>query len=134
MFGCFDSHLTACKFCRGGGFHVFGVGQSIAFAGFIEGGTKAHLAGGGDGGMAAGDFCNLRCERIGAVMSAEQGDDGETIFGNGDHWRLVAFVVEMGGNGADENAAGAEADDGLALLEETGEMGGCIGVGDIAAT
>ena len=83
--------------------------------------------------MAAGDFCNLRRKRIGAVMAAEQGHDGGAIFGNGYDWRLGSLVGEMGGNGADEDAAGAEADDGLALLEEFGEMGGCLGVGDIAA-
>ncbi len=47
--------------------------------------------------------------------------------------RLGSLVGEMGSDGADENAAGAEADDGLALLEELGEMGGRLGIGDIAA-
>ena len=83
--------------------------------------------------MAVGNFCNLRRKCIGSVMAAEEGDDGGAVFGDGDHWRLGSLVGEMGGNGADEDAAGAEADDGLALLEEFGEMGGCLGVGDIAA-
>jgi hypothetical protein len=83
--------------------------------------------------VALGEVCDFLGKCVGAVVASKQRDDGGAVFGNGDDWWLSSLVIEMRSNGADKDAAGAEADDGLALQEELGEMGCGLGVGDIAA-
>ena len=69
---------------------------------------------------------NLACQIVGAVMAAEQGHGDAAVFGNGDDGWLGPLVAEQRGQGADDDAGGAEGHDRLAIGEEPTEMAGHI--------
>jgi hypothetical protein len=88
----------------------------------VEGEAEADVAGGGDGGDAAGDRGDPARQVIGAVMAAEQRHGDAAVFGDGDDRRLGALVGEQRRQAADDDAAGADGDDGLAGSEETAQV------------
>ena len=61
---------------------------------------------------------DLAGEAIGAVMAAEQRHDVRAVLREGEHGRLGVLVGERGREQADEDAGGADADDGAAVGEE----------------
>ena len=67
-----------------------------------------------------------------AMVAAEQRDCRGAIFRNGDHRRLAVLVFQVRGDGADENAGGAETDNAVALREKLRQMSRGLGVGDVA--
>ncbi len=55
-------------------------------------------------------------------MPAEQRHDGRAVLGDRDHRRLGALVGQQGRDGADQDAGGADADDGHARQEQLADM------------
>ena len=81
---------------RGGdGLRRFGVGDAPAGRRLVEREAEPHIAGGGDGGDAAGDRGDPAGEIVGAVMAAEQRHGHAAVFGKHDHGRLAALVVKQ---------------------------------------
>ena len=116
-----------------GALHVLGVGEDETGCRIIQREAEAHFARRGDSGVAACQTCDLPREFIGAMMAPEQRDGGRAVLGQSDHRRFAALVDELGSDGTDEDARGAEADDGAAFAEEPGEMRCRLVVADVAA-
>ena len=133
LLGRFNAHITARQFCGSGRFHVLRICQRMTFANLIKGKSKPDVTCRRDGSVATCEACDLSGEFVGAVVAAKQGNCERTIFGDRDDRRLAVLVVQMGPNGADEYAAGTEANDGASFLEQPGEMAGCLGIGGITA-
>ena len=98
--------------------------------GRIEGDAKTPVAGGGDRGVTAERLGEFFGESVGAAVAAEERDDHRAVLGQGKDGRLVALVGEERSEDADEDAGGADADDGMAGGEESADMGGDVGEGD----
>ena len=64
-------------------------------------------------------------------MPAQQWDRGGTVRGDRNHRRLVALVGEIGRQGADQDTAGANADDGCAGGKQAGEVAPGIVEGNV---
>ncbi len=113
--------------------HVLGIAEHVARCRFIERHAEAQVARGGDRRVTLADCGDAACQVIGAMMAAEQRHGGTAVLGHRNHRGLAALVLQMRADGADQDAAGAEADDAPAFVEEPGEMGLGLRIGDIAA-
>ena len=81
--------------------------------------------------MRAEDIRDVAGEPVRAVVAAQQGHDATPVLRYGNHRRLGALVREVRGEDADEDAGGADADDGRARAEQRREMGGQTFVCDV---
>ena len=66
------------------------------------------------------------------MMAAEQRHHGRAVLGDGQHGWLGALVGQQRRHGADQDAGGADADDGLAGSEAFGDTSGSAGPAQIA--
>ncbi len=113
-----DANTFTRKQARDEGLEVLGIGQPIAFR-FFKVHTEAQFAGRRDGAGTAGELRNSPCQVVCSVVAAQERYGDGAVLRHGDHWRLVPLLGEEGCEDADEDARGAEADDGASIGEST---------------
>ena len=89
---------------------------------FIESDTQAHIASGGYRRDAPDNLGNRAGQCVGTMMSPDQRHRNRTVFRDRDDRRLLLLGGEQGGDGADQNAAGADTDDRPPRLEQPADV------------
>ena len=80
------------------------------------------VPGRGDRGNPAGQRRDRAGQRVGAMVTADQRHRDRAVLGNGDYRRLLAFRGEQRRHRADQDAAGAEADNRPSRGEQLGDV------------
>lgn len=108
---------TAGEQGRRNRFRRLDIGDAPARRRLVERETEPQIARRRDRRDAAKRRGEMAGERVGAAMPAEQRDRDRSVLGHRDHRRLVALVGDQRGKKADQDAAGADADNRPALDE-----------------
>jgi hypothetical protein len=98
------------------------IGQRPARRRIVEAAAELAVGRGGEHGDATQMIGDLAGKAVGAMMAAEQRDDLRAILRDGDHRRLAALVGERRREQADQDAGGADTDNGAAVGEEAGQQ------------
>ena len=112
---------------------ILRIGEPPALGRRIERNAQRRVALRRHRGMAVQRIRHLAGERVGAAMAAEQRHDARPVLGDGENRRLGALVLDHGGQRADQDAGGADADDGRAGLIERANMVQRLGEGHVEA-
>ena len=126
-----EAHRLAGEQRGGDRLHPRAFAEAPAGGRRVEGEAQGRIARRGDGGVGAEGVGNGAGEPVRAVVAAQQRHDAPPVVRDREHRRLGALVREMWAEQADEDAGGADADDGRAGPEQGGEMGPEPLVGDI---
>ena len=118
-----------------GGGHRFGgggIGQPPAGRRVVQGQPQGQFAGGGQRRTHPQRLADPPRQGIGAVMAAQQRHHRRAVHRHRQHRRLVPLMGQQRRHGADQNAGGADADDGDAGGEQAAQMIHGVGEGLVA--
>ena len=124
--------LLAAEACGRRRLVILAVGKARA-RGFIERITEHHITCGGDGSMGTGSGSDAPRKIIRAKVSAQERDHAGAIFGNGDDRRFPRLVAKLRGDGADQDARGADTHHGAREAKGAGDGVGGLVVGLVDA-
>ena len=92
--------------------------QAIAEGRFIEGHAKGHVTCGGDGGGAVQGVSNVTRKTVRPMVAAKERNDNLAIVRHGNDRRFGGFIGQQRRDATDQDAGGANADNGDACGEQ----------------
>ena len=129
----FDAQRVAAQQVGDEAFALFDVRQRVALRRIEQAGAESQLAAGGDGWrhlQCGGDFAG---DAIHPAEPAEQRHHGAAVFGDGQHRRFGALLLEQRGKGTDDDAGSAQGDDRGAVAVELAQGIAEVRVGLVGA-